>query len=136
MSKRPPASSSQAHPAPPVAPDIFGNSLAVAPKIAETALQVGPTKLYELLADGELESFTLGRSRRITVASIRALVARRIAAAKAASAEADIAEEGTPAPGNESPPDAPRRRVRRRDAHVDSSSPSTTDAAAGRPEAA
>jgi hypothetical protein len=37
------------------------------------------TQGYELLAAGELESYKEGRSRKITVASIKALVARRLA---------------------------------------------------------
>lgn len=36
--------------------------------------------LYELLAHGEVESFTMGRARRIVAASIDAYVERRIAA--------------------------------------------------------
>jgi excisionase family DNA binding protein len=34
---------------------------------------------YELLAAGELESYTVGRARRVTVESIHAYVARRLA---------------------------------------------------------
>jgi hypothetical protein len=36
--------------------------------------------LYELLGGGELESFTLGKSRKTTVASIRAYIDRRLGA--------------------------------------------------------
>jgi hypothetical protein len=36
--------------------------------------------LYELLGGGELESFTLGKSRKMTVASIRAYIDRRLRA--------------------------------------------------------
>jgi hypothetical protein len=43
-------------------------------------LDVGMTRLYELLNSSELESYLDGRSRKITVSSIRAYVARRTAA--------------------------------------------------------
>jgi hypothetical protein len=57
--------------------------LAVPPQIAWQLLQISNTKGYELIATGELESFLVGRSRRITMASIRSLIERRLAAAKA-----------------------------------------------------
>jgi hypothetical protein len=61
--------------------------LVVKPKTAWRLLACSNTKGYELLAAGELESFLDGRSRKITVASIRALIARRLAAEKGATAE-------------------------------------------------
>jgi hypothetical protein len=53
--------------------------LVVSPKVAWKMLACGNTRGYELLAAGELESYKDGRSRKITVASIKALVARRLA---------------------------------------------------------
>lgn len=53
--------------------------LVVSPKVAWKMLACGNTRGYELLAAGELESYKDGRSRKITVASIKAFVARRIA---------------------------------------------------------
>lgn len=53
--------------------------LAIPPKDAFDAIGVGVTKGYELLSAGELESFTIGRARRITTSSIEAFVARRLA---------------------------------------------------------
>ena len=53
--------------------------LAVPPKMGRQMLQVGQTKLYELLANNELDSFNVGRARRITTASIEAYVARQLA---------------------------------------------------------
>jgi len=41
-------------------------------------LDCGITRLYRLLAAGELESFLDGRSRKITVTSIRRYVERRL----------------------------------------------------------
>lgn len=35
----------------------------------------GTTKLYELLNEGKLESYHIGRARRVTTASIKALIA-------------------------------------------------------------
>jgi len=52
--------------------------LVVKPKVAWKMLACSTTRGYELLAAGELESYKEGRSRKITVASIRALVARRL----------------------------------------------------------
>ena len=54
--------------------------LVVKPKVAWKMLACGNTRGYELLAAGELESYKEGRSRKITVASIKALIARRLAA--------------------------------------------------------
>jgi hypothetical protein len=53
--------------------------LVVSPKVAWKMLACGNTRGYELLAAGELESYKDGRSRKITLASIKALVARRLA---------------------------------------------------------
>jgi excisionase family DNA binding protein len=55
--------------------------LVVKPKVAWKMLGCGNTRGYELLATGELESYKDGRSRKITVASINAFVARQLAAA-------------------------------------------------------
>jgi hypothetical protein len=52
--------------------------LVVKPKVAWAMLQCSNTRGYELLAAGELESFLDGRSRKITVDSIRAYIARRL----------------------------------------------------------
>lgn len=54
--------------------------LAVPPRQACRLLCVGLTRLYELLHAGELESYRHGRSRRITIASIRAYIARQVEA--------------------------------------------------------
>jgi hypothetical protein len=56
--------------------------LVVKPKVAWKMLACSNTRGYELLAAGELESYKEGRSRKITVASIRALVARRLASGR------------------------------------------------------
>ncbi len=54
------------------------SALLVKPKRARELLAVGNTRLYELLAAGELESFLDGRSRKITVESIWAYIARKL----------------------------------------------------------
>jgi hypothetical protein len=56
--------------------------LVVKPKIAWQMLGCSNTRGYELLAAGELQSFKDGRSRKITVDSIRRYVERRLAASK------------------------------------------------------
>jgi excisionase family DNA binding protein len=65
--------------------EILNNSLplSVKPKAAAALLSVGLTRVYELLNSGELVSFYDGRSRLITTDSIRAYIAKRIAAAQA-----------------------------------------------------
>jgi hypothetical protein len=54
--------------------------LLVKPKEARRMLACGQTRLYELMAAGELRSFSDGRSRKITVASIHHYIAKRLAA--------------------------------------------------------
>jgi len=51
----------------------------VRPKDGFNAIGVGITKGYELIGKGELEAIKIGRSTRITVASIKAFVERRLA---------------------------------------------------------
>ncbi|MBE5073364.1 helix-turn-helix domain-containing protein [Erythrobacteraceae bacterium E2-1 Yellow Sea] len=48
-------------------------------KVKEAArmIGVGRTKLYELIASGEIEAIKLGKSTRITTASLRELVMRQ-----------------------------------------------------------
>jgi hypothetical protein len=54
--------------------------LVVSPRRAQQMLDVGHSRLYELLAQGELQSFKDGKSRKISVASIRDFVARKLTA--------------------------------------------------------
>jgi hypothetical protein len=61
--------------------DWEGAPLVVKPKTAWKMLACGNTRGYELIAAGELETFMDGRSRKITVASIRAYIARQLASA-------------------------------------------------------
>jgi excisionase family DNA binding protein len=56
--------------------------LVVSPRVAWRMLGCGNTRGYELIAAGELESYKDGRSRKITVASIKAFVARQLAGAR------------------------------------------------------
>jgi Helix-turn-helix domain len=54
--------------------------LVMTPRQGQEALQIGPTKLWELIKEGELDSFLDGNRRRITTASILDYIARRLAA--------------------------------------------------------
>ena len=54
--------------------------LVVRPKEAWQMLDVGNDTGYRLIATGELESYLEGTARKITVRSIEAYIARRIAA--------------------------------------------------------
>lgn len=47
--------------------------VAVSPKTAFAALDIGTTKGYELINSGQLEVFKIGRATRVTVASIKRL---------------------------------------------------------------
>jgi hypothetical protein len=58
-------------------PDSEG-ALVVKPRVAWKMLSCSNTRGYELLAAGELDSFLDGRSRKITVESIRRYIARRL----------------------------------------------------------
>jgi hypothetical protein len=55
--------------------------LIVKPKDARRMLACGQTRLYELMAAGELQSFNDGRSRKILVASIHRYIAKHLSAA-------------------------------------------------------
>jgi excisionase family DNA binding protein len=48
--------------------------IAVSPKQAFAAIGVGTTKGYELINSGKLEAVKIGRSTRITWASIKRLI--------------------------------------------------------------
>jgi excisionase family DNA binding protein len=52
--------------------------LVVRPREACRLLALGNTRLYQLIGAGELASYRDGRARRITMASIRAYVARHL----------------------------------------------------------
>lgn len=60
--------------------------LVVSPARAKALLDCGTTRLYELIAAGELESFKDGKARKITVASIKRRVARMLAESREAAA--------------------------------------------------
>jgi hypothetical protein len=53
--------------------------IAVSPADAGRLLSLGGSRIYALMRSGELESYVDGRARRVTVASISAYVARRVA---------------------------------------------------------
>lgn len=52
--------------------------LIVKPKDARRMLSISQKRLYQLIAAGELDSFKDGASRKITVASIKAYIERRL----------------------------------------------------------
>lgn len=59
--------------------------LAVTPKDAFAAIGVGVTKGYELINAGDLETFKIGRATRITTASVKAFVTKRLAETRVAA---------------------------------------------------
>jgi hypothetical protein len=54
-----------------------GEKLVVSPAEARNMLDIGTTRLYELLKS-DLESYKEGKTRKITVRSIHALIERRL----------------------------------------------------------
>jgi hypothetical protein len=54
--------------------------LVVSPRVACVMLDIGTTRLYQLIGTGELDSYLDGRVRRITVDSISRRIARLLAA--------------------------------------------------------
>jgi excisionase family DNA binding protein len=74
--------------------------LGVSPRQTGILLNVGRTYVYELIGNGELESYLEGRARKITLRSIRARHERQLAAAR----QTDLAIEAA----------QPRRRGRPR----------------------
>jgi excisionase family DNA binding protein len=60
--------------------------LAVSPREAFQMLGIGNTYGYELIANGELESYKDGRLRRITMRSIEARLERLLIESKAVAA--------------------------------------------------
>jgi excisionase family DNA binding protein len=59
---------------------------AVSPRQACLLLGIGNTRLYQLIGNGELETYLDGRSRRITMESIRCRITQLLAAAGATCA--------------------------------------------------
>jgi len=55
----------------------------VSPREASRLLSVSLSRLYQLMRDGQLQSYLDGRARRITVTSIHHYIARQLAAADA-----------------------------------------------------
>jgi hypothetical protein len=60
--------------------------LVVSPRRARVMLDCGNTRLYELIAAREVESYKAGKSRKIVVTSIKAYVARQIEASRSRAA--------------------------------------------------
>jgi hypothetical protein len=72
--------------------DLMDDRLVVSPRVARRLLDTGNTRLYELLAAGELDSYREGRSRKITMESIRRLIRRRLASERPASGKWSISK--------------------------------------------
>jgi hypothetical protein len=67
--------------------------LVVKPKAAWKMLACSNTRGYELLAAGELDSFLDGRSRKITVESIRRYIAQRLASTQGTTAQSQSSRD-------------------------------------------
>jgi excisionase family DNA binding protein len=76
-------------------PDV--GPLIVKPQEARRMLACSNTRLYELLAERELDSFRDGRSRKITVESILRYIARQLASTdNSVSTSAQLRRRGRP----------------------------------------
>ena len=73
--------------------------LGVPPKVAFGIIGCGVTYGYQLLNSGELESYYLGRARRVTMNSIHRCVERRLAEAERA-AKPELDDADAPGPQN------------------------------------
>ena len=71
--------------------------LLVKPRVAWQLLGCSNTRGYELLRDGELESFRDGKSRKILVKSIHAYIERQLAAVATQQAAKNPTEHATAA---------------------------------------
>lgn len=56
--------------------------LCVRLNVAAKMIGVGKTKLYELIAEGEIEALKMGKTTCVTVSSLQALVRRRVRAGR------------------------------------------------------
>jgi excisionase family DNA binding protein len=65
--------------------------LAVSPREACRLLGIGSTRLYQLIGQGELQTYLDGRARRVVVASAHQYVERRLASAGATGAPTPLA---------------------------------------------
>ena len=72
----------------PTKPGISVRPLVVGTTEARRLGGWGKTKIFELIAAGELDSYLEGRVRRVTLASIEARIARKLQEAKANPASA------------------------------------------------
>ena len=60
-------------------PAAMPQPLAVSPRVASRLLSLGNTRLYQLIRDGEIDSYVDGeRARRVTMASIKNYIKRRL----------------------------------------------------------
>jgi excisionase family DNA binding protein len=55
-------------------------ALVVSPRSGALILDIGLTRVYELINSGEIESYRDGKSRKIILDSLRSYVARQLAA--------------------------------------------------------
>lgn len=67
--------------APPVGTDAEPGQIAYKVPHAARLLDMGERKVWQLVHSGELESFTIGTSRRITRQAILDYISRQVAAA-------------------------------------------------------
>jgi hypothetical protein len=75
-------------------------------------LAVGTTRGYALLNSGELESYLDGRSRRITVRSIRSYVARKLEREGGATAKVPTPHAPRKTPQPQQPPASTDQQIR------------------------
>jgi hypothetical protein len=70
--------------------------LGVSPRETGQLLNIGNTRVWQLIKSGELESYKEGRSTKITTESIRVRHARQLADAREATANAQPRHRGKP----------------------------------------
>ena len=70
--------------------------IAIPPKEVCRLLRYGPTRVYKMIRDRELESFIDGGSRRVLTTSVDAYVQRRLAASHGTPRENPSKRRGGP----------------------------------------
>ena len=79
-----------------IRPEVTGGAgldpLGVSPRQTGHLLDIGLTRVWQLIGSGELETYREGRSRKVTMLSIRARHERQLAAARGTDLTTETAQ--------------------------------------------
>src|SRR5262249_40432989 len=79
-------------------PELTGRAepLGISPRETGQLLNIGQTRVWQLIGSGELETYYEGRSRKVTMRSIHARHERQLAAVRRATETAQPRRRGRP----------------------------------------